>query len=48
MQEMVQGTVLMEMRDILASTQQDLQKASAESASSLEAVPMNEKESCQT
>ena len=45
---MVQGTVLMEMREILASTQEDLQKAAAESSCSLEAIPLNEKESCQT
>jgi len=42
---MVQGTVLMEMKEILMGTQ-EFQKA--ESASSLEAIPMHEKDASQT
>ena len=42
---MVQGTVLMEMKEILMGTQ-EFQKA--ESASSLEAIPMYEKDASQT
>jgi len=42
---MVQGTVLMEMKEILMGTQ-EFQKA--ESASSLETIPMHEKDASQT